>query len=49
MDIISYTEYQHAQFEKYPIARAWRDIRVNRILAGTNEVMKVVVAGNLGL
>jgi acyl-CoA dehydrogenase len=35
--------------EEYPIARAWRDIRVNRILAGTNEIMKVVVARNLGL
>jgi acyl-CoA dehydrogenase len=35
--------------EEYPIARAWRDIRVNRILAGTNEIMKIVVARNLGL
>jgi acyl-CoA dehydrogenase len=35
--------------EEYPIARAWRDIRVNRILGGTNEIMKVVIARNLGL
>jgi acyl-CoA dehydrogenase len=35
--------------EEYPIARAWRDIRINRILAGSNEIMKVVVAKNLGL
>jgi acyl-CoA dehydrogenase len=35
--------------EEYPIARAWRDIRVNRILAGANEIMKVVVARNLEL
>jgi acyl-CoA dehydrogenase len=35
--------------EEYPIARAWRDIRVNRILGGTNEIMKIVVAKNLGL
>ncbi len=35
--------------EEYPIARAWRDIRVNRILGGTNEIMKVVIAKNLGL
>jgi len=30
--------------EEYPIARAWRDIRITRILAGTNEIMKVIVA-----
>ncbi|NLN60708.1 MAG: acyl-CoA dehydrogenase [Deltaproteobacteria bacterium] len=35
--------------EEYPIARAWRDIRVNRILGGTNEIMKLVIAKNLGL
>jgi acyl-CoA dehydrogenase len=35
--------------EEYPIARAWRDIRINRILGGTNEIMKIVVAKNLGL
>jgi len=35
--------------EEYPIARAWRDIRVNRTLGGTNEIMKVVIAKNLGL
>ncbi len=35
--------------EEYPIARAWRDIRVNRILGGTNEIMKVVIAKTLGL
>lgn len=35
--------------EDYPIARAWRDIRVNRILGGTNEIMKIVIAKNLGL
>ena len=30
--------------EEYPIARAWRDIRVTRILAGSNEIMKQVIA-----
>jgi len=35
--------------EDYAIARAWRDIRVNRILGGTNEIMKIVIAKNLGL
>jgi len=29
--------------EEYPIARAWRDIRVTRILAGSNEIMKIIV------
>ena len=30
--------------EEYPIARAWRDIRITRILAGTNEIMKQIIA-----
>ena len=30
--------------EEFPIARAWRDIRVTRILAGSNEIMKQVIA-----
>jgi acyl-CoA dehydrogenase len=29
--------------EEYPIARAWRDARVQRIYGGTNEIMKEVV------
>ncbi len=35
--------------EEYPIARAWRDIRVTRIFAGTNEIMKTIVARFMGL
>ncbi len=35
--------------EEYPIARAWRDIRVTRIFAGTNEIMKTIAARFLGL
>jgi acyl-CoA dehydrogenase len=35
--------------EEYPIARAWRDTRVTRIFAGTNEIMKIVVARFMGL
>ena len=35
--------------EEYPIARAWRDIRVTRIFAGTNEIMKVICARFMGL
>lgn len=35
--------------EEYPIARAWRDIRVMQIFAGTNEVMKGIAAKFMGL
>jgi acyl-CoA dehydrogenase len=29
---------------EYPVARAWTDSRVQRIYAGTNEVMKVIIS-----
>ena len=32
---------------EYPIARAWADARVQRIYAGTNEIMKEIVARSL--
>ncbi len=35
--------------EEYAVARAWRDIRVTRILGGTNEIMRGIVARHLGL
>jgi acyl-CoA dehydrogenase len=35
--------------EEYPIARAWRDVRVMSIFAGTNEIMKEIVAKRMGL
>jgi acyl-CoA dehydrogenase len=35
--------------DEYPIARAWRDIRVTRIFAGTNEIMKGIAAKFMGL
>jgi len=31
------------------VARAFMDARVQRIYAGTNEIMKVIVAKQLGL
>ncbi|MFO1260864.1 MAG: acyl-CoA dehydrogenase family protein [Sphingomonadaceae bacterium] len=31
----------------YPIERIWRDLRVHRILEGTNEVMKMIVGRDL--
>jgi acyl-CoA dehydrogenase len=35
--------------EEYPIARAWRDLRVMQIFAGTNEIMKGIAAMFMGL
>ncbi len=34
---------------EYPIARAYMDARVQRIYAGTNEIMKVIIAKQMGL
>jgi alkylation response protein AidB-like acyl-CoA dehydrogenase len=39
----------HAYLETCPIARAWRDVRVMSIFAGTNEIMKVIAARFMGL
>ncbi|MBN1613248.1 MAG: acyl-CoA dehydrogenase family protein [Deltaproteobacteria bacterium] len=35
--------------DEYPISRAWRDSRVMRIFAGSNEIMKVIIARFMGL
>ena len=34
---------------EYPVTRAFMDARVQRIYAGTNEIMKIIVAKQLGL
>ena len=34
---------------EYPVARAFMDARVQRIFAGTNEIMKVIIAKQMGL
>jgi len=39
----------YGYMEEYKIARRYRDIPVMSIYAGTNEVMKVIIAKNLGL
>ncbi|MCO5189189.1 MAG: acyl-CoA dehydrogenase family protein [Anaerolineae bacterium] len=39
----------YGYMEEYPIARAWRDARVQRIYGGTNEIMKEVIGRSLGL
>jgi acyl-CoA dehydrogenase len=33
--------------DEYPISRMYRDSRVLRIYAGTNEIMKLVIARSL--
>jgi alkylation response protein AidB-like acyl-CoA dehydrogenase len=30
--------------DEYPISRAWRDSRVQRIYGGTNEIMKELIS-----
>lgn len=35
--------------EEYEIARRYRDVAVTSIYAGTNEIMKVIIAKNLGI
>lgn len=34
---------------EYPVTRAYMDARVRRIYAGTNEIMKVIIARQMGL
>jgi len=34
---------------EYRVARAWRDARVSKIWAGSNEIMKEVIGRDLGL
>ena len=40
---------EFAMMESCPIARTFRDVRVTTIFAGTNEIMKGIVAKSLGL
>lgn len=37
----------YGYMNEYPIARMWRDARVQRIYAGTNEIMKLLIARSL--
>ncbi len=39
----------YGYIEDYPIARMWRDARVQRIYGGTTEIMKEIVSRDLGL
>jgi short-chain 2-methylacyl-CoA dehydrogenase len=35
--------------EDYPVARYWRDVKINEIGEGTSEVQRMLIAGTLGL
>ncbi|WBO22974.1 acyl-CoA dehydrogenase family protein [Sphingomonas abietis] len=37
----------YGYLQDYPIEKLWRDLRVHRILEGTNEVMKMIIAREL--
>ncbi len=37
----------YGYMEEYPISHMYRDARVMRICAGTNEIMKVLIARSL--
>jgi len=39
----------YGYMNEYRVARAWRDARVTRIWAGTNEIMKELIGRDLGL
>jgi acyl-CoA dehydrogenase len=37
----------YGYMNEYPIARMWKDARVQRIYGGTNEIMKLLIARTL--
>jgi alkylation response protein AidB-like acyl-CoA dehydrogenase len=39
----------YGYMNEYPIARLYADNRVHRIFGGTSEVMKVIIAKDMGL
>ena len=39
----------YGYMEEYPVARAWRDARVQSIYGGTNEIMREIVGRSMGL
>ena len=39
----------YGYMNEYRVARAWRDARVSKIWAGSNEIMKMLIGRDLGL
>ena len=39
----------HGYMREFPVERAWRDARLARIGAGTDEIMKEIIAKTYGL
>jgi alkylation response protein AidB-like acyl-CoA dehydrogenase len=39
----------YGYMNEYRVARAWRDARVTKVWAGSNEIMKMLIARDLGL
>ncbi|HSR23635.1 MAG TPA: acyl-CoA dehydrogenase family protein, partial [Candidatus Eisenbacteria bacterium] len=39
----------HGYMAEFPVERAWRDARLSRIGAGTDEIMKEIIAKTYGL
>jgi len=39
----------YGYMEEYPIAKTWRDARIQRIYGGTTEIMKEIIGRGLGL
>jgi alkylation response protein AidB-like acyl-CoA dehydrogenase len=38
----------YGYMEEYPIARMWRDARVQRIYGGTSEICKEIIGRSMG-
>jgi len=37
----------YGYLKEYKVERVWRDLRVHRLLEGTNEVMNIIIAREL--
>ena len=37
----------YGYLKDYQVERVWRDLRVHRLLEGTNEIMNVIIAREL--
>ncbi len=37
----------YGYLKEYKVERVWRDLRVHRLLEGTNEIMNIIIAREL--